>query len=73
MFKHIVLQRYIGSIERTRFTWETPTRTQFSKRSEIYELELENGKTLRATPDHKVLTKNRGDVELSEDVRKLNG
>ena len=52
------------NIKEDKFTWETPTRTQFSKRSEIYELELENGKTLRATPDHKVLTKNRGYVEL---------
>jgi len=48
-------------------TWDTVQWCGVTKRNvEIIELELEDGTTLKLTPDHKVFTENRGYVEASE-------
>lgn len=48
-----------GVVESKPATWGALTRES----ADIIELELENGQTLKLTPDHKVFTQNRGYVE----------
>lgn len=51
-----------GVVESKSATWGALTR----KAAEIIELELEDGKVLKLTPDHKVFTQNRGYVEAKD-------
>lgn len=49
-------------VESKAATWGDLTRTS----AKIVELELDNGRTIKLTPDHKVYTQNRGYVEAQD-------
>lgn len=55
-----------GSYVLTRNGFEQVSFSGLVKESEVWELELEDGRTVKATPEHKFWTENRGWVELQD-------